>query len=329
MARITVGQPLLAVLFSFIFFTSTSNTSKAQSQQPTPSIQVTVTRVNIGVTVTDSAGHFISGLKRADFQVFENGIEQPITDFLPIEEPAQLVLLIESGPAVLFLAKNHLLAADALLATIGPTDRVAIASYSQSPQLLLDFTPNKAQARATLQSIDFGNDYADLNLSSSLAATIDWLAPLPGKKTIVLLSTGVDTSPTQNWQLIQQKLNTSDVRILAVSLAGDFRKPAKHKKLSAQEREDRTFVKQVFGEADHWLRELSHSTGGRAYFPKNTQEFSRAYAEIAQLVRHEYSIAFAPPAADGQLHSLKVKAKHSWYQVDHRQAYLAPTRSFD
>jgi VWFA-related protein len=299
--------------------------SYAQSQEPTPPIRVTVNRVNLGVTVIDSAGHFIEGLRREDFQVFDNDVEQPITDFLPIEEPAQLVLLIESGPAVLFLAKNHLLAADALLATIAPTDRVAIASYSQSPQLLLDFTPNKAQARATLQSINFGNDFADLNLSSSLAATIDWLAPLPGKKTIVLLSTGVDTSPTQNWQLIQQKLNTSDVRILAVSLAGDFRKPAKHKRLSAQEREDRTFVKQVFGEADHWLRELSHSTGGRAYFPKNTQEFSRAYAEIAQLVRHEYSLAFAPPAPDGQLHSLKVKAKHSSYQVDHRQTYLAPT----
>jgi VWFA-related protein len=298
--------------------------SYAQSQDPTPPIRVTVNRVNLGVTVIDSAGHFIEGLRREDFQVFDNDVEQPITDFLPIEEPAQLVLLIESGPAVLFLAKNHLLAADALLATIAPTDRVAIASYSQSPQLLLDFTPNKAQARATLQSINFGNGYADLNLSSSLAATIDWLAPLPGKKTIVLLSTGVDTSPTQNWQLIQQKLNTSDVRILAVSLAGDFRKPAKHKKLSAQEREDRTFVKQVFGEADHWLRELSHSTGGRAYFPKNTQEFSRAYAEIAQLVRHEYSLAFAPPAPDGQLHSLKVKAKYSPYRVDHRQAYLAP-----
>src|ERR1700731_758416 len=126
--RRNVGQPFLAVLFSLLFLTSNS---KAQSQQPTPSIQVTVNRVNVGVTVTDSSGHFISGLHREDFHIFDNHIEQPITDFLSIEEPSQLFLLIESGPAVLFLAKNHLLAADALLATIAPTDRVAIASYSQ------------------------------------------------------------------------------------------------------------------------------------------------------------------------------------------------------
>ena len=283
-----------------------------------------MSRVNVGVTVTDSSGHFVSGLRRQDFHIFDDGLEQPITDFLPIEEPAQLVLLIESGPAVALFGKNHLLAADALLASISPTDSVAIASYSKTPELLLDFTRDKTAARLALQDLNFASGFGQLNLSASLASTLDWLAPVPGKKTIVLLSTGVDTSPIQNWQLIQQKLNTSDVRILAVSLAGDFRKPTKHKKLSADEREARAFVKQAFGEADQWLRELSHSTGGRAYFPKNTKEFAHAYAEIAQLVRHEYSIAFAPPTADGQLHSLKVKAKHSWYKADHRQAYLAP-----
>jgi VWFA-related protein len=296
----------------------------AQSQEPTPPIRVSVNRVNVGVTVTDRAGHFVEGLHREDFQLFDNDVEQPITDFLSIEEPAQLLLLIESGPAIALFSNNHLRAADALLTAIAPTDRVAIASYSQSPQLLLDFTVNKPQARATLQNLNFGNGFADLNLSASLATAIDSLAPLPGKKTIVLLSTGVDTSSVKNWNLIQRKLNTSEVRILAVSLAGDLRKPAKHKKPSAQERNDRTVVNEVFGEADEWLRELSHATGGRAYFPKDAQEFARAYAEIAQLIRHEYSLAFAPPTADNQIHTLQVKVKGSAYQVDHRQAYLPP-----
>jgi Ca-activated chloride channel family protein len=317
-----VGQPFLAVLL-FLFFVGPL--SQGQTQQ-LPPIRVSVSRVNVGVTVTDRTGHFIEGLHREDFQLFDNDAEQPITDFLPIEEPAQLLLLIESGPAIALFSNTHLRAADTLLTAIAPTDRVAIASYSQSPQLLLDFTPNKTQARATLQNLNFGNGFADLNLSSSLAVAIDSLAPLPGKKTIVLLSTGVDTSSVQSWPLIQQKLNTSDVRILAVSLAGDFRKPVKRKKLSAQERANRTQVNQVFGEADKWLTELSHATGGRAYFPQNTQEFTRAYAEIAQLIRHEYSLAFAPPSADGKLHSLNVKVKDSSYQVDHRQAYLAPAQ---
>jgi Ca-activated chloride channel homolog len=324
MARINkVGQPFLAVLLLLLF---AEFPSQAQSQQ-SPPIRVTVNRVNVGVTVTDPTGHFVEGLRREDFQIFDNDVEQPITDFLPVEEPAQLLLLIESGPAVLLLSKNHLLAADALLTTLAPNDRVAIATYSKNPQLLLDFTSNKVEARAALDNINFSNDFADLNLSSSLATLIDSLTPMPGKKAIVLLSTGFDSSPPEDPQAIQRKLLTSDIRILAISLTGDLRNPVKkQKKLSPQERSKRAVVQEGFAEADQSLRDLSALTGGRVYFPTNADEFRRAYAEIAQLVRHEYSLAFAPPAADGQLHTIKVKTKSPSYQVDHRQAYLAPPR---
>jgi VWFA-related protein len=285
MAGITeVGQPFLAVL---LFLLITTPISAGQTQQPPP-IRVTVNRVNVGVMVIDSSGHFIEGLRREDFQLFDNDVEQPITDFLSIEEPAQLLLLIESGPAVLFLSKTHLSAADMLLTKLAPTDRVAIATYSKVPRLLLDFTSNKAEARSALYDINFSNDFADLNLSSSLGTAIDWLARLPGKKAIVLLSTGVDSSPPEDPQTIQRKLLTSDVRILAVSLVADFRKPAKkHKKLSARDRANRAAVTEGFAEADQSLRELSTLTGGRVYFPSNADDFSRAYAEIAQLIRHE------------------------------------------
>ena len=320
MARVTVGQPFLAVLFVLLL---AAPLSTAQSQQPSPPIRVTVNRVNVGVTVTDSTGHFIEGLRREDFQLFDNGIEQPITDFLPIEEPAQLLLLIESGPAVYFLGQGHFRAADTLLTSISPADRVAVAAYSNAPQLILGFTPDKAAARFALQNLNFNLGFAELNLSASVAAMLDWLAPLPGRKTIVLLSTGFDTSAPENWQIVHQKLQTSDVRILAVSLSGDFRKPVKGKKRIKQSRADADLVDESFRKADESLLQLSAATGGRVYFPQNAAEFNHAYAEIAQVIRHEYSLAFAPPAADGQLHNLKVKANNCSYQVDHRQAYLA------
>src|SRR6266478_953142 len=139
MARITVGQPFLAVLFVLLL---AAPPSAAQPQESTAPIRVTVNRVNIGVTVTDSTGRFIEGLRREDFQIFDNGIEQPITDFVPIEEPAQLLLLIESGPAVYFLGQSHFRAADTLLTSISPADRVAVAAYSNAPQLILGFTPD-------------------------------------------------------------------------------------------------------------------------------------------------------------------------------------------
>src|SRR5467141_4285259 len=116
--------------------------AQENQQQPNQTIRVGVDRVNVGVIVTDHSGHFVEGLRREDFRVFDNGIEQPLTGFAAIEEPARVLFLIEAGPAVLFLEKNHVLASDTLLNNLSPNDRVAIASYSRAPELLLDFTPD-------------------------------------------------------------------------------------------------------------------------------------------------------------------------------------------
>jgi len=319
-ASLRVSALLLSALLSLCTVASAQTVPQGQA----PQIRVTVDRVNVGVIVTGSDGTFVDGLRREDFRVFDNGVEQPITDFLPVTEPAQVLFFIESGPAVVLFGKEHFYAADALLNKLATDDRVAIAGYSNEPELLLDFTADKRTTRLALENLNFMLGFAQLNLSSSLASAIHWLDTLSGKKTIVLFSTGVDTSPAGKWQAIQQKLETSDVRILAVSLSGDLRKSRKHKVLTPDEKEDRVFLKQGLEGGDQSLRVLSRLTGGRVYFPKDRKDFDRAYAEIAQLIRHEYSLAFTPPERDGQMHNITVKVKGFDRRVDHRQAYLAP-----
>jgi Ca-activated chloride channel family protein len=316
---------LRCFLLGGLFLLSAARALGAQEppSQQGPPLSVTVNRVNVGVTVTDSRGRFVSGLSRKDFRILDNGVEQPIADFLPVEEPAQFLLLIESGPSVFLFAKNHILAADALLTSVAPDDRVAIATYSRSPSLLLDFTTDKSAARLALRSIDFHTGFGELDLFSSISAAIEGLAPLPGKKTIVLLSTGLDTSPDIKWEALLAKLQIADVRIISLSLAGDLRKQDKKKKLTADEKLNRAELKKGFAEGDESLRQLSAATGGLVFFARNAKEFAKAYAEIADLLRHEYSLAFAPTAFDGTVHPLRVEVNRSGVRVDHRPAYLA------
>ncbi len=313
--------------FSLLVGLFLASVARGVAQEPPlqqgPQLKVTVNRVNVGVTVTDSRGEFVSGLHRNDFRIFDNDVEQPIADFLPVEEPAQFLLMIESGPSVFLFAKNHILAADALLTSVAPDDRVAIATYSRNPNLVIDFTADKSAARLALRSIDFHAGFGDLDLFSSTAAAIDELAPLPGKKTIVLLSTGLDTSPNVKWETLLAKLEISDVRIISVSLAGELRKPDKKKKLTPEEKAGRAELKKGFAEGDESLRQLSMATGGRVFFARSAKEFAKAYAEIADLLRHEYSLAFAPTAFDGTVHTLRVEVDRSGVRVDHRPAYLA------
>src|SRR5713226_924370 len=64
----------------------------SQEPQPPP-IRVKVDVVGVGVSVTDAQGHFASGLSRENFRVFDNGAEQPITNFLSMDEPAQVLVM--------------------------------------------------------------------------------------------------------------------------------------------------------------------------------------------------------------------------------------------
>jgi Ca-activated chloride channel homolog len=291
--------------------------------QQGPPLKISVNRVSVGVTVSDSNGRFMPDFERSDFQIYDNGAEQPIADFLPVDEPAQVLLLIEGGPSVLFFAKSHVLAADQMVASLAPHDRVAIATYTKGPESVIDFTTDKTEARLALRAISFAQGFGELNLFASVAAAVDALGAYPGKKTIVLLSTGVDTSPDRDWNMLLRKLQIADTRIIAVSLSADIRKPAKKRGLSAEEKAKRKQLAAGFAEGDQSLRNLSQATGGRVYFVRNEKEFAKTYAEIADLLRHEYSLAFVPPMLDGKIHELRVEVNRRGALVEHRPAYLA------
>jgi Ca-activated chloride channel homolog len=305
---------------------------RAQEPSPAPpqTIRITVDRVNVGVIVTDARGKFVEGLHREDFRIFDNGAEQPITEFAPVDDSAQVFLLLEAGPAVYFLQDAHLYAASALLAGLSSGDRVAVARYAEAPLALLDFTADKRAPQNALEGVRFNIGFGQLNLSISLNTVLDWLVRVPGKKTIVLLSTGVDTSPSAAVERLQSRLQTSDVRILCVSLSAPLRNGKAGSRAQVQQAE------QGFADADARLQAIAGATGGRVFFPENAKAFQETYRQIAQLVRHEYSLAFQPPAADGAVHQIKVtvnlldesnKGKPIEYRVDHRRAYRAPSPS--
>jgi Ca-activated chloride channel family protein len=313
-----------------LFFSAPLTVAQQPPATASQTIRVNVDRVDVGVVVTDSKGKFVQGLQRDDFHVYDNGTEQSITEFAPVDEPGQIFLLVEAGPAVYFLQDAHLFAADAFLNGLSAGDRVAIGRYAEAPVALLNFTSDKRLAEAALTGIRFNLGFGQLNLSSSLNMVLDWLAKVPGKKTIVLLSTGVDTSPQEAMEAIQARLRAGDVRILGISVSGPLRNGKEGTRAQVQQ------TQQAFEAADARLRALSEVTGGRVYFPQNAKAFQEIYRQVAQFIRSEYSLSFAPPVADGAVHSIIVKVdlpgvslknEPLEYRVDHRKAYIAPKAS--
>ena len=312
-------QASLFALFALPRFVS------AQEPQA-PAIRVEVSRVNVGVIATDRRGKFVEGLQKSDFHIFDNGVEQPISGFLANDDPAQVILMLECGPSVNLFGSEYVQKADALIRNLAANDRVAIVCYSSTPAVQFELSEDKASARLTLRDLNFHMGFADLNLSRSLVAVLDSLLAVTGKKTVVLLSSGVDSSPPQSEGDFRAIISASEVRVLAVSTTRLLVQPAKRHKRSLEERASREHLDPMLKAGETTLQNLAAATGGRVYFPKSAKEFDKTYLEVAQIVRHEYNLAFVPQSFDGKLHSLTVTADRA-ARIDHRQAYLAPSSS--
>ena len=312
---------------------------------PQAGIQTTTEIVKIDASVLDRQSKFVAGLPQNRFRVLDNGIEQPIVFFAPIEAPAQVLVMLETSPAVYLIHAEHLTAAYSLLDGLAADDEVALVSYSQSPQAILAFTPNKSALAAALGQVQYTLGMGDLNFYDSVSTVLDWIAPLHGKKAIVLLTTGLDSSPPERWDALAQKLKKDDTVVFAVALGGSLRHPpsAKKKKSKAAPKPDGAEGQAnpvTFAKADAALLSLAKITGGRAYFPESPNDFVTIYREIASSLRHQYVLGIAPQH-DGKFHALTVEVlgtngqpgsesmksiKSPEYQIFAREGYIAPVR---
>lgn len=287
-------------------------TAGAAGAQPPPAsaaeqeaqIAVRVELVNLDVTVTDARGNYVRGLTRERFRVLDEGQPQPITHFTPMEAPAQVLLLVETGPAVYLIHRQHLAAAHRLLEGLAAEDAVALATYDAEARLAAPFTSDKRALQQHISGLRYNLGNSRLNFFGSLAAALDWLATTPGKKSIVLLTTGLDDGPPARWEALLEKLRASEAAIFPVALGGELRDPPRKNQAMSP---DALQVAESFAQASRRLEEIAALTGGRAFFPREAKEFNGIYKQIATILRHTYRLGFAPPARDGRLHRVFVQ----------------------
>lgn len=314
------------------------------TQAPQP-LEVTTEFVKVDASVLDNRGNFVGGLARSSFRILDDGAEQPIAFFTPVEAPAQILVMIETSPAVYLIHNQHVVAAYALLDGLATDDEVGLVTYDQVPREILKFTADKPALLAALGGVQYTIGMGDLNFYDSISGVLDWLGPATGKRALVLLTTGLDSSPPARWDALVRRLRSQDVVIFSVALGGPLRgektKKSKTRKDAAKSDDRETeaapesAADEGFAKADHALRTLATMTGGRAYFPESEKDFVPMYHEIATALRHQYLLGIAP-AHDGQFHSLTVEvldangqpmtlpAKKPVVRVFAREGYLAP-----
>ena len=270
---------------------------------PDYAIRVDVPLVNVDVLVTTKDGQFIPGLKLNNFRIYEDGVEQKVTNISRSEVPITAVLLVEFASTSYQYLYDALNSAYTFASQLKKDDWVAVVSYDMRPHILVDFTQDKRAVQGALNSLRIPG-FSERNLFDALYDTIDRIDGTEGHKYIILLSSGRDTFSKLNYDQILKKVKTAkDITIYPVSIGRASRERAdSYGAVGPIQNLD-------FLQADNQMNTFARMTGGQAFFPRFEGELPEIFHSIGNSIRNQYSLGYRPVNAkmDGTYRKLKVE----------------------
>jgi VWFA-related protein len=300
------------------------------------SISVTVPVVNVDAVVTDNNGNYLTGLKKENFRITEDGAAQAITNFAPSDSPITIVLLMEfSQLGFEFFTYNARNWSAAFLSNLKQDDWVALETFNMRSNVEVDFTHNPDAVMKALYQLVIP-PFSESNLFDALSDVLDRMKDVKGRKAVLLLASGIDTFSKINLDQVIKRIRETDATIFAVG-AGEqiFMRADAAGSLGPAARLS-------YLQAQNQLRTFAAMTGGRAWLPRFDGEIPGIMRDVAASLRSQYSMAYTPSNAtlDGKYRKIKVelvnpatneplritdeKGKPMKYKVIAKAGYTAP-----
>lgn len=311
-------------------------------QSPGFAISVTVPVVSVDVVVTDNNGNFLTGLKKENFRITEDNTVQSISNFAPSDAPITIVLLLEFSKLGYYIfTYNAVNWASAFLGNLKKNDWVALETFNMRPNVEVDFTHNPDEIFGGLRSLYYP-PFSESNLFDALSDVLDRIKDVKGKKSVLVLASGIDTFSRLTLDKTMQRVRQTDATIYTVGVGEQLFMWAE-----ASNPGGGGFGQQLnFLQAENQLKTFAAMTGGRAWFPRFDGEIPSIMQDVAASLRNQYSMAYTPSnsALDGKYRKIKVelvapdggpltvldqKGKKVKYQVYARQGYTAPKSNIE
>lgn len=155
---------------------------KVDKTAPTTAITISTDVVNVeAVVYNKKTGAIIQGLKKEDFEIYEDGIKQDIENFATPEAPITMVLLLEYSKLVDLLGspaggyfefgRVEILrpAYEFVARFVQPKDFISIVAFDIRPTPIVDFTDNKQKLMGAIQLLIRNNPaFSESNFFDSL-----------------------------------------------------------------------------------------------------------------------------------------------------------------
>lgn len=283
-------------------------------------IRVDTELVIIPFRVTDKKGRSVSDITKNEVRIFEGDEEREIEHFGGLEQPFTVALLLDMSYSSVFKLDDIQDAARKFIAQLGPEDRVMVISFDEKPLVLCEATNNR-------KALNIAIDGARIGSGTGLYRTLDLvlnekMANIEGRKAVVLLSDGVDTSSViETANSVRNDVLESDLLIYPIRY-NTYDDVLKNRRTTAPiqyDDNDKPYTVEPplakgeraedYAAATEFLNGMASDTGGRVYNVSSTTNLDRAFADIAKELRNFYSLGYYPSDGHGDATSFDIRIR--------------------
>ena len=234
--------------------------------------------VVLHASVADKHGKLLTDLKQSAFKVFENGQPQQVKIFRREDVPVSLGLVIDDSGSMITKRARVEAAALALVRESNPQDEVFIVNFNDDHYLDVPFTGDIHKMEQGIAKIDSRGGTA---MRDAISASLDYIREnaKKDKKVLLIITDGNDNASNTSLEKVVGRSNQTETVIYAIGL---FTEEEKHEAAKARRA----------------LNELTSTTGGLAFYPKEVSEVQAIASEIAHDIRSQYTIAYSPTSPD-------------------------------
>lgn len=232
--------------------------------------------VELFTSVSDRNGSPVEGLDRTSFQVFEEGVPQSIRRFERVRDlPIYAGILLDTSTSMEEELSEAVKGALRFFeGVVRPKDRAAVVVFNDEPRLKVPFTSDHQILAGGLVDLEAEGETA---LFDSLVFTLHYFSGIKGKRALIVLSDGEDSSSRYSFDETLEFARRSGVAIYSIGLG------LANRELAARVR----------------LQRLATETGGRYFFISQARELAAIYESIEQELRFQYLLAYQSTDSEG------------------------------
>lgn len=278
--------------------------------------------ITVPAIVMDRNGRYVANLRKEDFMVFENGVEQSISQFTSVEKPFTVALMLDVSGSTKYQLDLIRGAANTFVSRLRMNDQMMAVTFDGKINLLTDVADIRTirQSKLHIPAVTDGTVLYD-----AVAFTLKRMANVPGRKAIVLMTDGVDQNSAATLESTIAEIAEQDVLIYTVQYNTLPQLPQRLsfiKNEKARRKVEQRLMK-GYAVSEPYLKTLAEKTGGRFYKADDLREVGPAFEAITAELGVQYSLGYYPKETkEGAAErSIKVRVRYPNLVVRARDSY--------